>query len=185
LTMWLLVLFIAVPLIEIALFIQVGGWLTLWPTLAIVVATAILGTWLVRQQGVTVLRDLQSSLEQARDPLAPLAHGAMILLAGALLLTPGFLTDAIGFILLFPAFRSALLRWIIRHNAHRVVFRTGPQGSRPHGSGRSSRDDDVIDAEFRDVTQPDDDRRQERDRIGQQQDAAAGRNHDGSGRTRH
>ena len=56
--MWLLIAFIAVPLIEIGLFIQVGGWLTLWPTLAIVLGTGILGTWLVRQQGLRVLEEL-------------------------------------------------------------------------------------------------------------------------------
>ena len=85
--MWLLIAFIAVPLIEIGLFIQVGGWLTLWPTLAIVLGTGILGTWLVRQQGLRVLEELRGSLRDMRDPLSPLAHGAMILFAGALLLT--------------------------------------------------------------------------------------------------
>jgi UPF0716 family protein affecting phage T7 exclusion len=98
--MWLLLAFIAVPLIEIGLFIKVGGWLTLWPTLGIVLATGIIGTYLVRQQGLKVLSELRNSMSQMRDPLSPLAHGAMILFAGALLLTPGFFTDAVGFLLL-------------------------------------------------------------------------------------
>lgn len=88
--MWLFLAFLAVPLIEIALFIQVGGLIGLWPTLGIVILTAILGTWLVRSQGLRALSELQGSFSRLEDPSKPLAHGAMILLSGALLLTPGF-----------------------------------------------------------------------------------------------
>ncbi len=95
--MWLLIAFIAVPLIEIALFIQVGGFIGLWPTLLIVIATAIAGTYLVRSQGRMALSQLQRSFNDLRDPTEPLVHGAMILFSGALLLTPGFFTDAVGF----------------------------------------------------------------------------------------
>ena len=103
--MRLLLAFIAVPLIEIGLFIQVGGIIGLWPTLSVVLLTAVVGTWLVRSQGAQTLKNLQGSFKNMKDPTEPLAHGAMILLAGALLLTPGFFTDAIGFLLLFPPFR--------------------------------------------------------------------------------
>ena len=103
--MWLLILFIAIPVLEIALFIQVGGWLGLFPTLAIVILTALLGTYLVRTQGLATLSNLQNRFSHLQDPTEPLAHGAMILFAGALLLTPGFFTDAVGFLLLTPAFR--------------------------------------------------------------------------------
>ena len=108
--MWLFFLFLCVPLIEIALFIQVGGWLGLWPTLGIVVATAAAGTYLVRSQGSQALQRLRQSFEELRDPTETLAHGAMILFSGALLLTPGFFTDAIGFLLLIPSVRSYLMR---------------------------------------------------------------------------
>ncbi|MBL4629486.1 MAG: FxsA family protein [Roseicyclus sp.] len=108
--MKLLILFIAVPLIEIGLFIQVGGWLGLWPTLAIVVLTAIAGTALVRSQGARAMAQLRTSFDDLRDPTEPLAHGAMILFSGALLLTPGFFTDFVGFALLVPAVRRAVLR---------------------------------------------------------------------------
>ena len=110
--MWLFVPFVLVPLVEIALFIQVGGWIGLWPTLAIVVVTAILGTMLVRQQGVRAISELRGSINTLRDPTEPLAHGAMILFAGALLLTPGFFTDSCGFALLIPAVRRAVVRWV-------------------------------------------------------------------------
>ena len=110
--MWLFVLFVAVPLVEIALFIQIGGLIGLWPTLAIVVLTALAGTWLVRQQGALAIRELRGSIDRLRDPTEPLAHGAMILFSGALLLTPGFFTDAVGFALLLPPVRRAVYRWL-------------------------------------------------------------------------
>ena len=84
--MRLFVIFLLVPLIEIALFIQVGGFLGLWPTLLIVVLTALLGTVLVRSQGSAVLAQIKGTLDDLRDPTEPLAHGAMILFSGALLL---------------------------------------------------------------------------------------------------
>lgn len=143
--MWLLIAFIAVPLIEIALFIQVGGAIGLFPTLAIVLVTAILGTWLVRTQGAMALGQLRSSFSDLRDPTEPLVHGAMILFAGALLLTPGFFTDAVGFALLVPGIRQAAYQ-AIRARIHVQSFGTpgGPQGPRrPSG--------DVIDGEYHEI----------------------------------
>lgn len=110
--MWLLIAFLIVPIIEIALFIQVGGVIGLLPTLAIVVLTAILGTWLVRTQGAVALGELRGALSRQTDPTEPLAHGAMILIAGVLLLTPGFFTDAIGFALLAPPIRRAAFTYL-------------------------------------------------------------------------
>ncbi len=110
--MWLFLIFVAVPIIEIALFIEVGGAIGLGPTLAIVVLTAIAGTWLMRRQGLMTLERLQQSLAEGRNPADPMAQGAMILVAGVLLLTPGFFTDTIGFLLLLPPVRVALIRWI-------------------------------------------------------------------------
>lgn len=107
----LFLIFVAVPIIEIALFIQVGGWIGLWPTLAIVVLTALAGTILVRTQGIQTLRRLQANLAEGRDPVGPIAHGALILAAGLLLLTPGFFTDAVALALLVPPVRAALIRW--------------------------------------------------------------------------
>ncbi len=156
--MWLLLAFIAVPLIEIGLFIKVGGWLTLWPTLGIVLATGMIGTILVRQQGLKVLGELRNSMSQMRDPLSPLAHGALIVLAGVLLLTPGFFTDAIGFLLLVPPVRQA----IITYAAARVQVASfgpgGAQNANPRGpSGAQSPrygDEDVIEAEYSDLSDP-------------------------------
>jgi UPF0716 protein FxsA len=137
--MVLLLLFLAIPLIEIALFITVGGWLTLWPTLALVLATGIAGTFLVRWQGMAVLADLQRSQAVLQDPFSPLAHGALILVAGLLLITPGFFTDMLGFLLLVPPLRRALIRRMARHVG--MVF---PQAQGP-------RRDAPIDGEYIDL----------------------------------
>jgi len=107
----LLILFILIPIIEIGLFIQVGGVLGLWPTLAIVVLTAIIGTTMLRKQGVSTMARLQSSMQSGQSPVDPMVHGALILISGVLLLTPGFFTDGIGFLLLLPPVRAALIKW--------------------------------------------------------------------------
>jgi len=143
----LFLLFLIIPLVEIALFIQVGGLIGLWSTLLIVVLTAILGTFLVRSQGLTVLNQIRGSFEGLRDPTEPLAHGAMVLFSGALLLTPGFFTDAVGFALMVPAIRSAVFRYFrSRINVQSVHF-----GSRPS----PEQEKPIIDADFVDLDDPD------------------------------
>ena len=142
----LFLLFLIVPLIEIALFIQIGGLIGLWYTLLIVVVTAILGTYLVRSQGLAVLSQLRGSFEELRDPTEPLVHGAMVLFSGALLLTPGFFTDAVGFALMVPGVRSAVFRYFrSRINVQSVQF--GPQDT-------PRQDETVIDADYEDLDAP-------------------------------
>lgn len=144
--MGLFLLFVAVPLIEIALFIQLGGFLGLWNTLAIVIATAFLGTWLVRTQGAAVMMQVRGSFSNMQDPSEPLANGAMILFAGALLLTPGFFTDAVGFLLLFPPFRAAAFKYA----KSRVNVQTFSTGAAPHQRQQPS--SNVIDGEYTEVS---------------------------------
>jgi UPF0716 protein FxsA len=148
--MWLFVAFLAVPLIEIALFIEIGGAIGLGWTLVIVVATALLGTALVRNQGALALGQLRASFDRMQDPTEPLAHGAMILFSGALLLTPGFFTDTIGFLLLIPAVRSRVFRAV---RARIEVRRFGSGQHDPHArhTGAGPRDE-VIEAEYTEVT---------------------------------
>jgi UPF0716 protein FxsA len=148
--MWLLIAFIAVPVIEIALFIQVGGFIGLWPTLLIVIMTAIAGTYLVRSQGRLALGQLQRSFGELQDPTEPLVHGAMILFSGALLLTPGFFTDALGFALLVPAFRTAMFKYI-RTRINIQSF--GTPGQNPQRG--PAPDGDIIDAEFTELPDKD------------------------------
>ena len=147
--MLLLALFVGIPLIEIALFVQLGSVLDLGWILLIVVLTAVLGTWLVRRQGRGVLRQIQTSFEDLRDPTEPLAHGAMVLFSGALLLTPGFFTDAMGFSLLIPGVRVAVFRWLRQRIVVHGMAARGPG----HGPGPAPRPrDDVIDADYEDMT---------------------------------
>lgn len=142
--MWLFLAFLSVPLIEIALFIQVGGAIGLWSTLGIVVLTAVIGTFLVRTQGALAMQNLRTSFGTLTDPSEPLAHGAMILVSGALLLTPGFFTDAVGFALLIPAVRSAVFRYL----RSRVKVQSFEMGGNPRQAARGP---DVIDGEFEEV----------------------------------
>lgn len=139
--MWLFLAFLTVPLIEIGLFIQIGGAVGLWPTLLIVVVTAVIGTYLVRAQGSQALGQVRSSFNEMRDPSEALAHGAMILFSGALLLTPGFFTDAVGFALLVPAVRLAVFRWA------KSRIKVSSFASHPQHPAQS----DVIDAEYAEV----------------------------------
>jgi UPF0716 protein FxsA len=145
--MWILIAFLAVPLIEIALFIQIGGLIGLWPTLGIVVVTAIFGTYLVRAQGMMAMNNLRRSFSALEDPSEPLAHGAMILISGALLLTPGFFTDGIGFALLMPGVRHALFSYL-RRRMKVERFEMGEHPSRPRPA------DDTIDADYHEIDPP-------------------------------
>lgn len=147
--MYLFLAFLLVPIIEIALFIQVGGLIGLWPTLGIVVFTAVLGTALVRTQGRMALGQLQQSFAKLDDPTEPLAHGAMILLSGALLLTPGFFTDAIGFALLIPGVRVAVFRYL--KSKVKVTQFQMRSGAGFHTQHRPFDQGDVIDGEFTEV----------------------------------
>lgn len=143
--MRLFLLFLLVPLIEIALFIQVGGVIGLFPTLAIVILTAIAGTYFLRSQGSQVMAQIRGSMEDLRDPSEPLAHGAMVLFAGALLLTPGFFTDIVGLALMVPGVRGRLFGFI----RERIVVQQFHYGepSRPQ-------EPDVVEADYVDLDKP-------------------------------
>jgi UPF0716 protein FxsA len=148
----LFLILVGVPLIEIALFVQIGGWLGLWPTLGVVVLTAALGTVLMRAQGLEALQRLQTALARGTDPTGPLADGAAVLIAGLLLLTPGFFTDSVGFALLVPGFRRRLVGWI----GARVV--AGTTGARAPFGPTGGPSDGPIEADY-EVLPPDRDAR--------------------------
>lgn len=102
----LLILFITIPILELCLFLLLGSKIGIPTTLAIIVVTAILGAWLTKSQGLKALTRYQTALSQGRLPHEEVMDGLLILIAGAVLLTPGFLTDAIGFSLLVPSVRD-------------------------------------------------------------------------------
>lgn len=133
-SMPLVLLIIALPLIEIALFVQIGGMIGLWPTLALVIASSIGGLAVMRRQGAKSLIRLRESMETGGDPTGPLAHGALTMIAGILLFLPGFLTSACGLLLLVRPIRSWLIgRGAARMTVQATAFRRGGAGIRPAG----------------------------------------------------
>lgn len=151
--MWLLLAFVAVPLLEISLFIQVGGYIGLWPTLLIILITAFVGANLVKSQGAREMANLRGSFNELRDPTEPLANGAMILFAGAMLLTPGFFTDAVGFSLLIPQVRAAAFKFLkSKVNVQSFSMGGAANHQQHHPHQAQGPQDRVIDADFEDVT---------------------------------
>lgn len=174
-----LLLFMLIPILEIAAFIQVGSLVGLIPTLLLCLFTAVLGAGLIRIQGIQALAQAQENLQKGVMPLQEIVDGICLLVAGILLLTPGFLTDTIGFLLLVP-FLRVLLRYRVtelvksgRFNFSRGGGTSGTRSSASwhyqtkiytHKSGKgqetpsktsmSSQDklqDDIIDVEYEDV----------------------------------
>lgn len=149
----ILALFIGVPIVEIAVFIEIGGWIGLWPTIAVVVGTAVAGTTMLRHQGLSVLARAQSALARQELPVAEIVDGVCLLLAGAFLLTPGFVTDAFGFVLMVPVLRQALARPVLRYVAARGGMGGGMGGgfTRGPGGGPQAGGKGTIDGEFEEV----------------------------------
>ena len=130
-----LLLFIVVPLIEIALFIQVGDAIGVLSTVALVVITAVIGVSLLRWQGLETMSRARSRMQAGEMPAREMAEGLMLLVAGITLLTPGFFTDAIGFVLLIPWSRYGLFRLVAPYIVVRGGFAPGrhsPRGDDEH-----------------------------------------------------
>ena len=119
------ILFLVVPFVEIYLLVEIGARIgALW-TILLVVLTAIVGAWLVRVQGLATWRRFQASLSRNELPATELVEGLCLLIAGALLLTPGFFTDAVGFACLIPPFRRTLIRHFLKRSVSKVAQSTG------------------------------------------------------------
>jgi UPF0716 protein FxsA len=116
----LAIAFILVPLAELAVLIAVGDVIGLWPTLALLLGVSVAGAWLAKREGLAAWRRFQLAMADGRVPTVEVADGAMIMLAGALLLTPGFLTDVIGVLLLLPPTRAMARRLAPRLAARRL-----------------------------------------------------------------
>jgi len=109
----LFLLFLTIPLIEIYLLIKVGSALGALPTVALVVLTAVIGAFLLRMQGFATMQRVRLSLARGEIPAIEMLEGAVLLLCGALLLTPGFFTDIIGFLGLIPPLRRGIIMWLL------------------------------------------------------------------------
>jgi UPF0716 protein FxsA len=138
----LLLLFFTIPLLEITVLLQVGSAIGVLPTIAMVVLTAVIGAGLIRAQGIATLGRVRLELERGELPAVGIIEAAMLLVAGALLLTPGFVTDAIGFLILVPPLRRRVIHSFL---ARRVVATGAAPASGQSGPGRVR----VIEGEFR------------------------------------
>jgi UPF0716 protein FxsA len=131
-------LFIGVPILELLLLIQLGRWMGAWPTVALVLVTGLAGAALVRAEGLRILLAIQGELLRGRLPGEALMDGLAVLVGGALLLTPGILTDLVGLAFLLPPSRRLLKAWIrrglrrrVESGAIRVAFLSGFPGGSP------------------------------------------------------
>lgn len=139
----LFLFFLIVPFVEIYVLLQVGGLIGAFPTIFLVVFTAVLGAWLLRRQGFATWQRFQTNLAQGTIPAYEMIEGPILLVGGALLLTPGFFTDILGFACLMPPLRRKIAQYLIEHHlgvsASDTVFQ---QNNR-------RRDSDVIEGEYK------------------------------------
>lgn len=111
---WIVGIFIVIPALEIALFILSGKWIGIWPTLAFLMLTGMIGIWLVKQQGLAVIEKARREVSYGRLPSEAILDGICVLIGGVLLLTPGFFTDILGVFLLLPFTRALMKPYIAR-----------------------------------------------------------------------
>jgi UPF0716 protein FxsA len=139
-------LLVAIPLIEIALLIKIGQWIGFWPTLGIVVATAILGASVLHRQGLMIIQRAYAQMARGRPPVRQVADAVFLMFAAGLLVAPGLLTDTAGLLLLIPSLRTRFAAWSIRTlmTSGLVNVETyerheeGHKGPRPNGAARPS-----------------------------------------------
>ncbi|WP_217525582.1 FxsA family protein [Vibrio metschnikovii] len=143
----LLCLFIALPIIEIAVLIQLGGFLGLWPTLGLILFTALVGAILVRSQGVLTFLSVQQRLQRGEVPAQQIIEGMLLAVAGVLLLTPGFITDGIGMLVLFPIPRARLAYYLMGYLV--VNTMSGPDSfSHQSSQSRPNAEGETFDGEY-------------------------------------
>ncbi|MDH5711360.1 MAG: FxsA family protein [Gammaproteobacteria bacterium] len=128
-------LFIIIPLVELYLIIKVGGYIGAFWTVMIVIMTAVVGVNLLRMQGFNTLRRAQQNMEQGMMPAMEMMEGIVLAVGGALLITPGFLTDTLGLLCLIPVSRRAMIRWFISRGSVQM------HGFHGHGPSARTHDD--------------------------------------------
>ncbi len=146
----LFIILVGVPIGEIVILVKVGEVIGFWETIGAVILTALVGTHLLRQQGLVILKKAKASMDENRFPVDEVFDGLCLLFAGALLLTPGFITDAIGLALFVAPFRAVLrlgLVQVLAARGHLHVHGSGPSGGPVPGGGP------IIDGDFEDVTE--------------------------------
>ncbi|MDH5217623.1 MAG: FxsA family protein [Gammaproteobacteria bacterium] len=143
----LFLLFLIIPVIEIYLLIQVGGIIGALNTVGLVVGTAILGAFLLKRQGLSTFARVQNTMARGEIPAIEMMEGIILLVCGALLLTPGFFTDILGFLGLIPVTRRGFVIWLLKKGAF-IHFGGGPRN--PSGTtGPTSGSHGAIEGEYR------------------------------------
>ena len=127
-----LLLFIAIPAVELWLLVEVGGRIGTWEVIGLILFTGVVGWSLVKRQGLATVRRIKEETAQGRIPAAEMVAGLCLVAAGLLLVTPGFLTDIVGFLLLMPPVRRLLALYLMKRFKHRIVM---AQQQRPPGGG--------------------------------------------------
>lgn len=155
--MWPMLAALALPLVEIALFILVGGWIGIWPTLGLVALAVVAGVMILRSQGAGALGGLRRAARMGQDPGPVLARGVLRVFAGLLLIVPGFLTDALALALLVPGVERLVMRRMRGRMPGQTQGQTQSQtraGMQAAGAqdGAVRPDITVIDAEFEEIT---------------------------------
>jgi len=143
----LILLFIVVPIAELALLIQIGSWIGFWPTLALLVLDAVLGAMLMRSQGRAAWRRFNAAIAEGRAPAREVLDGVLVIFGGALLLTPGFITDIFGLLFLIPPTRALVRRLIVRRATLRIIRVATPPGGRDPSSRSRDVDGTATDIE--------------------------------------
>jgi UPF0716 protein FxsA len=136
--------FFIVPILELAVILFVGHEIGVLPTIALLVLSGVVGGWLARREGIGAWRRFQKALNEIRVPTTEIIDGAMVLLAGALMLAPGFLTDILGILLLLPPTRAVLRRLVVAEVTRRAAKRMGGDPGRGRTRARRPR---IIDAD--------------------------------------
>ncbi len=148
-----LLLFLALPFIEIAGFVIVGSEIGVLATLGLIILSAVLGFALLRRQGLSLLNQMKAETAAGRAPQREIIHGTLLIFAGILLIIPGFLTDIIGLLLFIPFIRDLIWNRFLRNRVVMATdFQTGSAGYQPYGQRHTSQDDDIIDLDPEDYS---------------------------------
>lgn len=144
----LFLLFAILPIVEITVLINIGEQIGGWNTVAIVIITAMTGAYLVRQQGLSTLVHAQQKMQTGNIPGQELAEGLLLVIAGVLLVTPGFITDGLGFLLCLPMTRPVIAKSLLKQLSVQVVSQSQSQDGQFYSQQRPSNNDDIIEGEF-------------------------------------
>lgn len=145
------VIFLIIPILEIYFLIKVSEIINVFPTIILVVLTAVIGAGLLRQQGLSTLARLQQSMGKGKIPAQEMVEGVLLAVGGALLMTPGFVTDTIGFLCLLPFSRKFLAKNIIKRSAHKLKDGINVQMGGFYQSTQGEQESKLYEGEFTEV----------------------------------